>query len=344
MSLTTHGHSFTEVTVIRMRSTLHRVPSRHAGVTLPRKDVLDRLLPVVTGSSSEIAWAMDALVVLGLVLESEERLTRTAEGDRIVRCSREGRGYEFSLVLLRSGLLGEQIRRLLGVLTSVDGGLACSSSLARRIAPQLTGVLLTLPGVSDGGRLTIPSPVAAELESPWNLWTIPPMALPGSLEERQEVGDRAELYSLKLEVSAYLGAWRDVLWVSRDDAGAGYDIEASRAGTSRAIEVKGSRGTDLTFLISDHEMSVAERLGSRYEVHFWGDIRLGTPPSAEYDRLRQLGYPIVVSDAARSLRSGGWSLKPTEYRAKYSREPDAQASEDGAPAPPAGRQRAGGAP
>jgi hypothetical protein len=309
------GKILTETTVGRLRTLLPAVPSKQAG-GVPAEGFDQVVHPLLGGSLADIALALEILLALRMVDESAGRYARTTEGDRLVKGVRAGAPHELELALLRSGLLATQVRDLLPVLMVSDVGYHCSASSARGVAPQLVGVLAALPGVRLHGRLQLDLAVSAELDSPLCQQLVPPMAQPGSAEERQQVGDRAELYSLSLEHSAYLGASRDVLWVSRDDYGAGYDIEAGSPDARRYIEVKGSRGREVTFILSTGEWDSAHRYGAAYEIHFWGDIRLNSDPADEYVRLRDAGYPQRIVEPRSVLRSDAWEMTPVGYRVR----------------------------
>jgi hypothetical protein len=309
------GRILTETTVGRLRALLPAVPSKHAGGA-PVDGFHQVVHPLLGGTLADISVALEVLLALRMVQESTGRYVRTADGDRLVKVMRAGAHHEFELALLRSGLLAAQVRDLLPVLVVTEAGYHCSAASARRVAPQLVGVLAALPGVRVRGRLELDLAVSAELESPLCQQLVPPMAQPGSAEERQQVGDRAELYSLSLEHSAYLGASRDVLWVSRDDYSAGYDIEAGPSDARRYVEVKGSRGREITFILSSGEWDAANRLGAAYEIHFWGDIRLNSDPRDEYVRLREAGYPQRVVEPAAALLSEDWEMAPVGYRVR----------------------------
>lgn len=308
----------TELVLTRAGRLLPLVPSRHAGGT-PRAG-LERLVgPALGGRPTDILTALRVLDLTGLLTiyhdNSGERLARSTVGDRVARAQRQGTPHALPLAVLQAGLLQEQVRALLALLTVDLSGSSCSGSLARRAAPQLVGVLASLPGATVGPTLRLDSDVTSELESAWSQWTIPPMAIPGSPEERQQIGDLAELYSLHLEMTAYLGASRDVLWVSRDDFQAGYDIEAGAAsGPRRRIEVKGSRARAVSFVLSVNEWRTAQQHGAHYQIHFWGGVRLGADPAREYQRLREAGQPLVIANPARELSQVGWSMKPKDYR------------------------------
>jgi hypothetical protein len=161
----------------------------------------------------------------------------------------------------------------------------------------------------------LPDWVAIELESAWNQIDFAPPAPLTGVEHRLAVGERAELYSLQLERSARVGASSSILWISRDDSTAGYDIEVKDRPYPRCIEVKGSSDSrGVTFFFSSNELDVSRDVGSQYEVHFWGGVRLNLRASDDYARLRAEGYPVVIKDPSSALFGPDWSCEPTGYK------------------------------
>jgi len=299
----------------RMRALLLRIPSMQAG-GLPQQGYVAFFAPLVRGTNAEIDEACLDLVTLGLISTKSERVGRTREGDRVVREAKSGAHHSLALTVIRSGLLAEQIRDLLFLLDVVGTDMICSASKAKRTAPQLVGLVAQLPGVRITGSLVINEAIGLELDSSWNQWHVPPMAKPETSEERQQVGDRGELYSLQMERTAFIGAGRSVVWVSRDDYKLGWDIEVQVPNRVRRIEVKGSRGREVTFILSKNEYNKASKHGTDYEIHFWGDIRLTATPAHDYARLRDAGYPIVITDPTTALDTEDWIITPTEYRVR----------------------------
>jgi hypothetical protein len=134
-----------------------------------------------------------------------------------------------------------------------------------------------------------------------------------SEEARQEVGDRAEAYSYRLEQETARDPSR-VQWVALDDDSLGYDIRSAATSPERCIEVKGSQGRDVRFFLSSNEWDVGHNLGDAYEVHFWGGISLTRPRPDEYRYLRAEGYPLVFRNLAKALKSGDLIGAPSQYR------------------------------
>jgi hypothetical protein len=139
--------------------------------------------------------------------------------------------------------------------------------------------------------------------------------IPDWVISQNTIGWRAELYSLRLERSTY-GA-KHVLHVSRDVGdGFGYDIETSATDPPRLIEVKGSRSSRVSFVITRKELEVARLHPERYEVQFWGDIDLSKPPIEEYAALRSRGYPVVIADTAATVEADDWTIQPLSWRVR----------------------------
>lgn len=84
----------------------------------------------------------------------------------------------------------------------------------------------------------------------------------------------------------------------------------------RRIEVKGSRGRDVSFVLSVNEWHKAQQYGDLYEIQFWADVRLGADPAREYQRLRAAGSPMVIPHPAAVLGHQPWSMEPTNYRVR----------------------------
>jgi hypothetical protein len=177
-----------------------------------------------------------------------------------------------------------------------------------------------MPDVSIRGQVEIGRESGLELDSVWNELPLTSRIDSQDIEKRRKaIGDRAELYSLQVERSAYVGSWRQITWVSRDDDSLGYDIEVP-GNPTRRIEVKGSAGRDLQFFLSANEYRVAQRHGSSYEIHFWGQINVKKDPVEEFERLVTAGYPIRVADPTSALTQRPWLIEPSQYRVTRNRE------------------------
>lgn len=318
MSLALDGQWVTAVRLERLARALPLVPSQHAG-GMPAPNASRLLYPRLGGSLDEVFETLLLLERLSLLGNSGERLSRTKTGDQLAKKLKRGEPEDFYLVLFRSGLFAEQIRLLLAeVKERADGLFTASVVASKRRAPQVLGLLSRLPGVEVNRQIVLSRSIVAELESAWNQVPIRPPAPFGKLapETRLDIGERAELYSMQLERSKFLGASASVLWTSRDDAGAGYDIEVLHESPSRKIEVKGSQGAAPSFYLSSGELKAARTHGDSYEIHFWGDIRLGARADYDFGRLVDAGYPIVISDPATELFTDAWTCEVDRYRVR----------------------------
>ncbi|MGV1005695.1 MAG: DUF3883 domain-containing protein [Candidatus Nanopelagicales bacterium] len=175
-----------------------------------------------------------------------------------------------------------------------------------------------MPDVALTGQLVIGEATALELDSVWN--EVPPEMRTNWSDidnKRRAVGERAEHYSMQLERSRGVGAIDRIVWVSRDDDDLGYDIEVKNVDSRerpRLVEVKGTSGRTVQFLLSSNEYDVAATAGESYEVQFWGRIDLARAPMEEYELLRTAGYPITIVNPARELGQEPWLIEPSQYR------------------------------
>ncbi|MER5672788.1 DUF3883 domain-containing protein [Pseudonocardia alni] len=296
---------------------MRAVPSAQNGGGLPAGAAARLLSSQFGGTVSEIDQALSFLLFLDLTEVANERLCRTAEGDRLSRRIRQSGPHEFSVFMLRSGLLAEQIRIALSLSSVRSGQMRLPLAPLRRTAPQLVAVLSRLPEVQLRSPVMLPDWVAIELESAWNqVDYIPPATLTG-MEHRLAVGERAELYSLQYERSSRVGASAQIIWVSRDDANAGYDIEIRHSSPARCVEVKGSSDSrEVVFFLSSNELDKSRTYGQAYEIHYWGGIRLHVRAADDYARLVAAGYPLIISDPSSVLFGPGWECEPTGYRVR----------------------------
>ena len=304
---------FTEVFVEQLIDVIGSIPSHHAGgVAL---EGLQALLQSRIGVGRRSAHAvLSCLTALHLITEVDGVIGRSSLGDRLRRELKAQGSHPIAVIIIRSGMMADQIRSLRSVLRRNGDSYVCGRSVAQAAAPQLTGLLGRMPDVNVTGRIVIGRASGLVLDSVWN--ELPPASRTDwqDIEKRRKViGDRAELYSLQLERSSHVGALDRINWVSRDDDSLGYDIEVVGSQTRR-IEVKGSAGRDIHFLLSANEYRVATRHGSNYEIHYWGEIDIRQDPLEEYDRLRSAGYPVRVTDPAVSLLGEPWVIEPAQYR------------------------------
>jgi hypothetical protein len=201
-----------------------------------------------------------------------------------------------SELVLRSGFYEAEMRLLLG------RGDRLLVREARRLAPRVTEVITWNPAWRDSDHVLVPvavfedglSSAALEIPTTRARW----------IEEREEVGRRAEGYTLRL---AYvMNGARHVLHASREGGdGLGYDIEVTFP-SRRFIEAKGSRSEKIVFVMSRNELATAEKAGPAYEIHFWGGIDLTKSPVDEFPNLVRQGWPTVIKDPSRRLRDEKW--------------------------------------
>ena len=265
------------------------------------------------GSHEEACQVLKILAALNLVRIDSDTIVRSDAGNRVVRSLRTGDYRTLGLTIIRAGLFSEQARSLLeSGNADADGNLVCLPRAAMSVAPQLTGLLSRWPDFQLRPKVIIPSRVVNELAAVWALRT------PEKLEYSQfspgrRVGKRAELYSFQHERSEAQDP-SAIAWVSKDSENLGWDIEDRTATPYRRIEVKGSRGEKPVFLLSENEWKQASIHGSNYEVQFWGNIDLQREEPGEYDYLRAIGFPIVLSNIRGKVASGEWTATPAQWR------------------------------
>lgn len=304
---------FTESFVERLLLVLVVIPSRQAG-GMPLDDLPTLMQSRITGSRQAVMLLVSGLSTLRLVSIVDGVIARTTLGDRVRRQMRSDGSYPLAVAIVRSGIMASQIRAIRAVLRKSGEGYVCSRVAAQSVAPQLVGLLARMPEVRIGGRITIGAAAGIELDSMWN-----ELAPEGRIDwqevemRRKAIGDRAELYSMQLETSVQVGARENVFWVSRDDDSLGYDIEV-RGNPIRRIEVKGSSGPDVKFLLSSNEYRVARTHRDAYEIHFWGKINLRLDPQDDFERLISAGYPIRISDPVAAFSNAPWRIEPSVYR------------------------------
>lgn len=300
---------FTHVRVERLLPSLRVIHEQ------PPPGVDARRAPRIVWNSSggpydEVAEILDVLVDLVLVTERAGYLRTTKLGRQLATQDHQTGGRGMARTLLRAGIFADQTRRLLELSSRVsDGSLTCTRTVARANAPQLLGLLRRWADVTVSSTVVIPSSVAVELEDPWSLVHRPEP----TTDAKKAIGDRAELYSY-LQERMLADDASSIRWVSRDDEGLGYDIEDLASSPSRRIEVKGTAGTISRFFMSAHEWMVAHEQPCRYEIQFWGRIDLNIPERSEFDRLRELGYPIVFRDLEACVRDGRLAASVETFR------------------------------
>ncbi len=171
---------------------------------------------------------------------------------------------------------------------------------ARRVAPFITEVLSWSPEWLDGEALRVPTQLlesslaeaAFEVAASRPEWVV----------KREEVGQRAEMYTLILARRQH--GQHNVVHVAVEVGDyLGYDVEV-RGADPLQVESKGSRGARAVFTMSSNQIEAARRYGSTYEIHFWGNIRLDRSPRSEFSELLEEKYPFVIADPAGLLDAG----------------------------------------
>ena len=293
--------------VRRLQRLVHLLPPRPPGIG--GSQLAKTLRPQIDSPPGEIPQLVHVLAGLGLLHVDSDRYYLSRKGRRAATLSEDRARRELAELLIQSGLLHEQVRQVIQASTIDGEGVARSRvGQLRHSAPQLLGLLRAWPNIVGPSFVTIPPDLFAVIDAPWSL-------VPSPSEKegiRVAVGHRAEAYSfylLRLESSCPTS----VVWVARDDQGLGYDIEDSSAGWVRRVEVKGSQGKDVRFLLTAHEHDVAHQDSRSYEVHFWGEINLNRSPDVEFSKLRERGFPLRFQDLAAHLADERLQAIPTRY-------------------------------
>ena len=179
----------------------------------------------------------------------------------------------------------------------------------RRSAPQLLGLLGAWPDIVGSSFVTIPNEIFSVITAPWSLVPIP---WPTD-EPRRLVAWRAEAYSYHLlRLRSHHPS--DVTWVARDDQTLGYDIEDRTNEEVQRVEVKGTRGNEVGFLLSAREHEIAHEEPETYTVHFWGQISLDRNPNSDFRNLTECGYPLIFQNLAAHLTDRCLRAVPTQYK------------------------------
>ena len=293
--------------VRRLQRLVRLLPSRPPGIA--GSQLAKTLRPQIDSPPAEIPRLVHVLARLGLLHVDSDRYYLSRKGRRAATLSEARSRTELAELLIQSGLMHDQVRQVIEASTIDREGRACSRvGQMQHSAPQLLGLLRAWPEIVGPSFVRIPSDLFALIDAPWSL-----VPSPSEKEDNKEVvGHRAEAYSfylLRLESKCP----SSIVWVSRDDQGLGYDIEDRSAGGAHRVEVKGSQGKDVRFLLTAHEHSVAHQDPSSYEVHFWGEINLNRSPDLEFSTLRERGFPLRFEDLAAHLADDRLRATPTRY-------------------------------
>lgn len=247
----------------------------------------------------------------GLVGPVEDGWAFTEAGGEVVRALAAGDWAGYGAGALRAGVYDDELMRLIEGSVIADGILRCPRVRLRRLAPTVGTLLDWDPAHRAGEELAVPLALLDDLLAISSMEQAGD--LPEWVEQKHSVGWRAEMYSLRRE-RAHHGV-DEVLHTSRDVGdGFGYDIETTATDPSRLIEVKGSRGENLSFVLTRKELSVAAATPERYEIQFWGGISLGRDPAEEFRLLSERGYPTVITDVAATLKADAWSSECQSWR------------------------------
>ncbi len=231
---------FTAPRVRRLHEVLAAIPER--SLALAEGDAKLCIWRRCGGPIDEVGVLVEVLVHAELVRREKASLRLTAAGRRTLTRNRVEQNRPLALALVRAGLLHDQARALLDSFpVDPDGSLTCRTNDARRVAPQLVGLVQLWTEVRTGSTLTIPRPLVDELAAVWALIAPPSEARAEQEKRRKSIGNRAEAYSYQLERLTAAAA-SGIVWVAQDDDTLGYDLEDRSTLPRRRIEVKGSGG------------------------------------------------------------------------------------------------------
>ena len=130
----------------------------------------------------------------------------------------------------------------------------------------------------------------------------------GELEERladrNEIGKIAEKIVVDYEgkrllINHCILESEQVEDISSIDVSAGYDVmsfDSKSFDHDRFIEVKGSRGTEISFIMSKNELDVARKLGKHYWLYFVGGVDIDTKTSSMEPQIFQDPTNTILSD------------------------------------------------
>jgi len=281
---------------------------RHRRRSWSTNDFADLARARIRISAAEL---LAKLAQCGLVKGLEDNWVRTDRGDLVVDALARQDWAPYCDALLALEDVSCQAIDLIRVGTVYESTWRCLLIRAQKAAPTLTTILGWRADFRDGPSLALPVDVLQAAASDYLM--VAARETPAWVKDRESVGHRAEAYSMRY-VAAELGANR-LLWVSLDVGDQlGYDIEADDVGGRRAIEVKGSRWRDFSFILTANERATAEQLGAAYEIQYWGEISLDREPAMEYELLVERGYPRIIQHPALALNEEEWLLESVAWR------------------------------
>lgn len=262
--------------------------------------VIKRYLRV---SSLRLSQTLAQLTALGLLdRDLNDRWNLSAVGEHIIAEQSSANWRPLTTLVMSAGGLDDEVLAFMGRAIEANGCASLAVHEARAVCPTLARVIGWVPEWRGEDKLLVVPLKALEAAMQAAALEIT-VGAPAWVVDREEVGKRAEAYSLRREREAH--GIVDVLYVSRDEGdGFGYDLENRTVDPPRLIECKGSRGTSLQFLISAHELKQAREKAESYEIQFWGEIDLDRSLHEEYEVLRAAGYPLVIGDPATKIDEG----------------------------------------
>ena len=274
-----------------------------------RSQLLSELKKTIDGPRHEIPMLIDILLQIGLVDLKSNNLQLSRFGVRFANQPLVQSRIVIAKLLLQRGYFHDQLRKFMETSTVEEKYVQCRVAFLKQSAPQLLGVLKAWPGFIGPSLVRIPSEVYTEITAPWSLI---PLAETNE-ESRKAVGWRAEAYSYHF-LRSLSSRPTTIAWVSKDDQSLGYDIEDRSSDVMQRVEVKGSRGNEVRFLLSANEHKVAHQNPDTYAIHFWAKINLDQNPNEEFHTLVHQGYPLVFHNLATHLADNALVAVPSQYK------------------------------
>jgi hypothetical protein len=135
------------------------------------------------------------------------------------------------------------------------------------------------------------------------------------LHEREVLGEIGEELAVAFERDRLASAGHVVeahcvKRISKFRVNAGYDIESfdghsTTNGCDRYIEVKTSRGKNLRFYWTENEMRIAQKLGERYWIYFFGGVNQATKSTKVHPLLFQNPMVTLMHNNEISKQTNG---------------------------------------
>ena len=277
---------------------------------MPTRGAVRAVWRICDGPLDDVPRLIETLIDTPLLDSRGGYLRLTKRGRGVATQDHQHGGRYLGEALIEAGFFREQIGALISAATfDAHGNLLCRRALALDTAAQLVGILRRWNEVVWLRNFEVPSGLVEDLLISWPL-----MPTPGtSADPKKEVGNRGEAYSFQFERERANDP-KLIKWVAHDDDSLGYDIEDQGVNPTRLIEVKGSRLAEARFIITASEWRVAQDVGDRYEVHFWGEINLSRSRVREYKQLRAAGYPCVYPSLQHAISHGILDVTPERYR------------------------------